>query len=263
MKKKGSIGIFDSGVGGLSVLSEIKRVLPNEDVVYFADSKNCPYGTRSVEQLRVAVFGVVDFLVKKECKLVVVACNSVTSTLIEELRTRYEVPFVGIEPAILVAARNTKNKKVGVLATKTTASSELFNETKQKVTSSISINIKIGSGLVELVEDGKLSGGEVKEVVEENLIDLKKERVDQVVLGCTHYPFLIETMKEVFPGSEFINPAPAVAKQVKSVLKEGKNLDFKEKPSYRVYFSKQTKGLDTLLKKVGLNPGIVKKQLKP
>lgn len=263
MKKEGPIGIFDSGVGGLSVLFEIKRVLPNEDMVYFADSKNCPYGTKSVDRLREVVFGVVDFLVGKRCKLIVVACNSVTATLIEELRIKYKVPFVGIEPATLVAARNTKNKKVGVLATKTTADSELFNKTKQKISPNVSIDVKVGSGLVELVERGELSGERARGVVEKNLANFKKEQVDQIVLGCTHYPFLIEVMKETFLGCEFVNPAPAVAKQVKNVLTEDENLDSKEKPSCRVYFSKQTEGLDILLKSIELDPGTVKKQLKP
>lgn len=250
MAENRPIGVLDSGVGGLSVLKEIKKILPNESIIYFADSKNCPYGTKSLVEIRKITKRVVDFLIAKNCKLIVVACNSITSVLIEELRREYKVPFVGIEPATLVAAKETKKGKIGVLATKTTAESKLFKETKNKVSSKIDVEVEIGRGLVELVEEGELNSEKARNIVFENLKKFRSRDVDQVVLGCTHYPFLIDLMREFAPEMNFVDPALGVAKQTKKYLEKNnlennkKNISFLE-----VYFSKKVAGMETLLSK--------------
>ncbi len=255
------IGVLDSGVGGLSVLKEIKSSLPKESIVYFADNLHCPYGTKSVEELREITKRVIEFLLKKNCKLIVIACNSITSVFIEELRKDYKIPFIGIEPATLVAARQTKNHKIGVLATKTTLKSKLFNKTKEKVTSDVKVELKIGAGLVELVEEGELDGKRAIAVVKENLRGFKKKDVDQVVLGCTHYPFLLDVMKKELASCEFINPALAVSKQIEKTLRIKKLTKTEKDSIYEIYFSKECDGLGKLLRKVGICPTVFEKKV--
>ncbi len=247
------IGILDSGIGGLSVLKEIKKLLPNEKIIYFADSKNCPYGTKKAEDVRRITKKIINFLIKKDCKIIVIACNSITSMLIRELRKEFKIPFVGIEPAILMAARATKNGKIGVLATKMTTESDFFKETRNKVLSKIEIEIEIGRGLVELVEAGEVVGKRVERVVLDNLAKFKRKGVDQVVLGCTHYPFLLEEMKKCFPEISFIDGSFAVARQVKNVLDKNRfNNKFKNEACCDVYFSKRSEGMDFLINKIDL-----------
>lgn len=244
------IGVLDSGIGGLSVLQEIKKKMPNESIVYFADSDNCPYGEKTTKEIRDITKKVVDFLVEKQCKIIVIACNSVTSVLIKELRKCYDLPFVGIEPAVLVAARKTQSKIIGVLATQATLESELFKKTKEKVSSNIKIKIKIGKGLVELVEKGEICGKCVEKVIADNLVDFKKKNVDQVVLGCTHYPFLLDAMRKVEPDLNFIDPAEAVARRVQMCLNEEKIESKAKKAGFcEIYVSKRVTGLKILIEK--------------
>ncbi|MBT3356335.1 glutamate racemase [bacterium] len=250
--KNRPIGVLDSGLGGLSILKEIVGILPNESIIYFADSKNCPYGEKSLVDIKKITTKVIEFLIKKECKLVVVACNSITSVFIDELRESYEVPFVGVEPATLVAAKETKKGKIGVLVTKTTARSKLFKQTKNKISPRIEVEIEIGKGLVELVEEGRLRNKETRDVILSNLKNFKRKGVDQVVLGCTHYPLLKEIMEEVAPEMNFVDPSLAVAKQVKSILTKESLLSTYKKPACELYFSKRAKGMELLLKTIGL-----------
>ncbi len=245
------IGVLDSGVGGLSVTKELIKVLPKEKIVYFADSKNCPYGTKTLAEIRENTTKMVDFLIKKKCKMVIFACNSITSTLIEEFRLKYRVPFVGIEPATLVAARKTKKGKIGVLVTKATAKSKLFNKTKESISAEIEVSVGIGEGMVELVERGILEGKEAEKIVLKNVLYFKEKGVDQLVLGCTHYPFLVKTLKKIAPEINFLDSATGVATRTKDILELNKleNKDTKE-VFYEFYFSQKALGWDILLKEI-------------
>ncbi len=216
---KNPIGIFDSGVGGLTVWKEVKKLLPNEDIIYLADSKNCPYGTKSHNKIIRLSTANVDFLLKQNCKLIIVACNTATAAAIETLRENHLVPFIGMEPAIKPAAINTNSGKIGVLATKGTFKGKLYKETSDKYANNISKIIQIGEGLVELVESGNVNSEKAQLLLQKYLKPMIDAGVDQIVLGCTHYPFFIPLIEKIIPKSiKIIDPAPAIAKRAKDIL---------------------------------------------
>ena len=213
------IGIFDSGLGGLTVWREVRRQLPNEDIVYFADSLNCPYGRKSAGEIIGLAHGIVDNMLALGCKLIVVACNTATAAAIDDLRQSYHIPFVGMEPAIKQAALNTRTGKVGVLATKGTFDGRLYKQTSQRYANNIDVMVQIGDGLVELVENNEYQSVEAHKLLQKYVAPMLGQGVDQIVLGCTHYPFYkpqIEAM--VGNGVTVIDPAPAVARHVAELL---------------------------------------------
>lgn len=215
------IGIFDSGVGGTSIWKEIRKLLPYEHTIYLADSKNAPYGEKSQEEILQLSIKNTELLLKEGCKLVVVACNTATTNAISYLRARYDVPFIGIEPAIKPAALQSKSKIVGVLATKGTLSSSLFHSTSENHANGIQILEQEGTGLVPLIERGKVDSKETKELLQTYLKPMLEKGIDYLVLGCTHYPYLIPVLKEILPDSiQIIDSGEAVARQTKAVLKK-------------------------------------------
>lgn len=213
------IGIFDSGVGGTSIWKEIQELLPNEDTIYLADSKNAPYGEKSKEEILQLSIKNTEYLFQQQCKLIVVACNTATTNAIKYLRDTYNVPFIGIEPAIKPAALNSTSKTIGVLATKGTLTSSLFHSTaKDHAANSVMIEQQ-GKGLVELIECGKLDSAELRHLLEEYMKPMLEKGIDYLVLGCTHYPYLIPILKEILPeGIKIIDSGEAVARQTKTVL---------------------------------------------
>lgn len=218
------IGIFDSGIGGTSIFKEIHQLLPLEKTIYLADSKNAPYGQKSKQAIIDLSFKNTDLLLEMGCKIIVVACNTATTNAIKELRKTYPVPFIGIEPAIKPAALGTSKKSIGILATKGTLSSELFSKTSSLYTQNIETTEVVGKGLVEAIESGKLEEASTKIMLEEVLQPILKKDIDYLVLGCTHYPYLIPLLKEILPAHvKIIDSGEAVARQTKSVLQE-KNL---------------------------------------
>ncbi len=224
MTNKNPIGVFDSGIGGISIWNEIHELLPGENSIYLADSANAPYGQKSKKDIINLCFKNTDLLMKKKCKLIVVACNTATTNAIKELRENYEVPFVGIEPAIKPALLNSKTKVIGVLATKGTLSSQLFHNTTGLYANNIKIIEQVGEGLVELIETGKIESNEMNDLLESYLEPMIKENIDHLVLGCSHYPFLIPIIKRIIPKSiTIIDSGKAAAKQVKNIL-ESNNL---------------------------------------
>lgn len=240
-----AIGIFDSGVGGLSVWKEIRKLLPNENLMYLADSKNCPYGSKPPHEIIELSVANTQFLIEKGCKMVVVACNTATASAIDYLRAHFEIPFVGMEPAIKPAALNTATGKIGVLATKGTFEGRLFKETSKKYTSGLDTFVQVGEGLVELVEENKIQTEEALQLVSEYVKPMIEANVDQIVLGCTHYPFLMPLLEKVVPPEvKIIDPAPAVAQRVKTILYE-KNLNSEPKTGTSDFF---TSGNDSTLK---------------
>jgi glutamate racemase len=213
------IGIFDSGVGGLSVWQEIDRLLPNESIVYYADNANCPYGEKTREEVIRHSARVAQFLVDKGCKIVVVACNTATSQAIDYLRETFEIPFVGIVPAVKPASINSKTGVIAILATAGTLKSGKFNETKQEFSGNTEIILVEGGELVDIVENGLQGTKQSEEILHKHIDPLMERHIDHLVLGCTHFPFLIEDIKKI-TGNRVIldNPAPAIAKRTKFIL---------------------------------------------
>lgn len=231
------IGIFDSGIGGTSIWKEVVTLLPYENTIYLADSKYAPYGVRSKEEILNLCIKNTDLLLSMGSKLIVVACNTATTNAIDYLRKNYDVPFIGIEPAIKPAAINSNTKKVGILATKGTLSSALFFKTSKNHATDITIIEREGRGLVPLIEAGKVNSKETKLLLQQFLNPMLKEGIDYLVLGCTHYPYLIPMLKELLPPHvTIIDSGEAVARQTKAVLEQKNvlNLTF-EKPNYKFY----------------------------
>ncbi|MEZ4853276.1 glutamate racemase [Flavobacterium sp.] len=231
------IGFFDSGIGGTSIWKEVSRLLPNENTIYLADSKNAPYGIKSKKEIIELCFKNVDFLLKKKCKLIVVACNTATTNAIKEMRATYAVPFIGIEPAIKPAAIYSKTQKIGVLATKGTITSELFYE-KAKQYTNVNFVEQIGTGLVELIENGKIESEEMTQLLNQYLQPMIAENIDYLVLGCSHYPYLIAQIQKILPNSiKIIDSGEAVAKQTKNILMQNNLRNSNTKKGEHLFFT--------------------------
>lgn len=243
------IGVFDSGLGGLSIWKEIHQLLPNENTIYLADSKNAPYGEKSKQEIIDFSIKNTEYLLAQGCKMIVVACNTATTNAIKVLRANYDVPFIGIEPAIKPAALQTKTHKIGVLATKGTLSSELFISTSEQYRASKDIIEVEGKGLVVLIEEGKLE--QTKPLLEQYLKPLVAEGVDHIVLGCSHYPFLIPIIKTIIPPHvTLIDSGEAVAKQTKSILEQHQLLNNITENAHAFYTNGNLPLLQRFLKQI-------------
>lgn len=219
MNKRAPIGIFDSGIGGTSIWKEIHELLPMEHTLYLADSKHAPYGYKTQEEIIALSIKNTEFLLEQGCKIIVVACNTATTNAISTLRSRYLVPFIGIEPAIKPAALKSHSGHIGILATKGTLSSELFHKTSQELTSDITITEVVGEGLVPLIEKGRLDSPEMIQLLKKYAQPLLAANVDYLVLGCSHYPYIIPQLKKVLPAHiKIIDSGEAVALQTKAIL---------------------------------------------
>src|SRR5690554_2662035 len=215
---KNPIGIFDSGVGGTSIWRQVNELLPSEDTIYLADSKNAPYGYKTRDEIIALCFKNTDFLLNQNAKVIIVACNTATTNAIKELRDKYKIPFIGIEPAIKPAALNSKTHKVGVLATQGTINSELFAQSTSNY-GNIQFIEQIGHKLVQLIESGEIKSEEMTRLLYQYLTPMIEQNIDYLVLGCTHYPYLIPQIREIIPDHiQIIDSGKAVAKQTKNVL---------------------------------------------
>lgn len=234
------IGVFDSGEGGLSVLKEITRLLPEAEYIYYSDNAHCPYGEKSPEYIQNRARAITERLLKEGADVIVVACNTATAAAISVLRSEYSdassqevrdrvqkltggrhdhICFIGMEPAVKPAALGTKTGVVGVLATAGTLKGSKYLKTKESVDDQVNVFEHVGRGFVELVEEGRLAGSEAEDVVKASLGPLLSAGADIIVLGCTHYPFLLPVLQKVAgPDIRFIDPAPAVARQLVHVL---------------------------------------------
>lgn len=234
------IGVFDSGEGGLSVLKEITRLLPEAEYIYYSDNAHCPYGEKSPEYIQDRARAITERLLKEGADVIVVACNTATAAAISVLRSEYSdasspevrdrvqkltggrhdhICFIGMEPAVKPAALGTRTGVVGVLATAGTLKGSKYLKTKESVDDQVNVFEHVGRGFVELVEKGRLSGSEAEDVVKASLGPLLSAGADIIVLGCTHYPFLLPVLQKVAgPDIRFIDPAPAVARQLVHVL---------------------------------------------
>lgn len=212
------IGVYDSGQGGKSVLKELRKVMPEEDYIYYADTAYCPYGPRPAEFIIQRACRITDFFIEKGCEMVVVACNTATAAAISYLRSHYSIPFIGMEPAVKPAVLHSKSGVVGVLATSGTFKGSLYLNTLAKFSGDVKVIQCVGEGFVETVEAGILDGPQVEALVHKCIDPMVEAGADHIVLGCTHYPFLQPVIERIAgPGVTVINPAPAVALQAKRV----------------------------------------------
>ncbi|MBQ5603035.1 MAG: glutamate racemase [Bacteroidales bacterium] len=244
------IGIFDSGAGGLSVFREIRKVLPDEDYIYYSDSANCPYGEKPMEFIIDRCRNITDMLISEGAEIIVVACNTATAAAIRTLREEYSIKFIGMEPAIKPAAQFTKTGTVGVLATAGTLKSEKYLKHKEKYASDIRIIEHVGDGFVELVEKGIISGPEAESIVRKSLEPLLDAGADTIVLGCTHYPFLSDVIIGLAgPEIRLIDPAPAIAKHLIEVMDE-EGITYGSADSKSSHIDLRTSGDPDILEKI-------------
>lgn len=217
------IGIFDSGMGGLSVWREARRLLPRESIIYLADGKNCPYGDRSPEEIARYTREAVEELIARGVKLIIVACNTATAVAIDYLREHYNIPFVGMEPAVKPAALGTKSGTIGILATRAALAGDLFLATSAKYAERVEIIPVVGEGFVEAVEEGREDAPETEEIVRRILEPVIVAGADHLVLGCTHYPLLEGVIRRVIGQRDvtIVNPASAVVRRAEWLLQEG------------------------------------------
>lgn len=221
--KTSPIGIFDSGVGGISVLRAIREQMPEENIIYFGDQGHIPYGPRPLQQIRDFSEAITNFLLDKQAKIIVVACNAASAAALKYLRERFpHIQFVGMEPAVKPAAEQTQTGKVGVLATPATFQGALFASVVERFANGVELFQSTCPGLVQQIEGCNLNGSETRRILEEALLPMLEKKIDTVVLGCTHYPFVIPLIQQIVGEKvRVIDPAPSVAKQVRRLLEAG------------------------------------------
>jgi len=213
------IGVFDSGVGGLSVLREIRRELPHENLLYAADSGHAPYGDKPAQLIEARSIAMVEFLASQNAKAIVVACNTATSAAIETLRAKFLIPIIAMEPAVKPAVAHTKSGVIGVLATSRTIASDSFAKLHNRFGTGVKILMQACPGLVEQVEAGDLSGDKTRALVGQYVLPLLAQHADTLVLGCTHYAFLASLIREICGSSvAIIDPAAAIARELRRRL---------------------------------------------
>lgn len=216
------VGMFDSGVGGLSVLRALRALLPAQDLLYFGDQAHVPYGSRSLEEVRQFSEEITRFLLQRGARLVVVACNTASAAALQQLRLTFpDVPFVGMEPAVKPAAEHSRTHRVGVLATPATFQGALYASVVERFGSGTAFFQNTLPGLVAQIEAGRLRGPKTRRILENALLPMLDQQIDTVVLGCTHYPFVIPLIQEIVgPDVQVIDPAPAIARQTRRLLEQ-------------------------------------------
>lgn len=238
MSNLNPIGFFDSGVGGTSIWRECIHLLPHEKSIFLADSKNAPYGEKSMEEIVALSVKNTEKLLSMGCKLIVVACNTATTNAIDYLRNTYKVPFIGIEPAIKPAALRSKSRFIGILATKGTLSSALFSKTSNLYSNNTTLIEVVGTGLVSLIEQGKHHSPQMELLLRELLKPMLIAQIDYLVLGCSHYPYLIPLLKKILPAEvTIIDSGEAVAKQTQRILEDNHLLNRNGSKGHHQLFS--------------------------
>jgi glutamate racemase len=220
MDNQNPIGIFDSGVGGLSVLREIRKQMPEESIIYFGDQGHVPYGPRPLQQVRNFSEGITRYLLDKGAKLIVVACNAASAAALTYLRETFsKISFVGMEPAVKPAAEHTETGVVGVLATPATFQGALYASVVERFAADVKLLQSTCPGLVQQIELGELDSPKTRAILEGALRPMLEQNIDTIVLGCTHYPFVIPLIQQIVGEKiRVIDPAPAVARQAKRLL---------------------------------------------
>lgn len=227
------IGFFDSGVGGISVLKEAIKLLPNENFIYYGDSKNAPYGNKSVDEIKKLSFNVAEFLIERNIKALVVACNTATSAAIKDLRIKYSsIPVIGIEPALKPAVEIKREGKILIMATPVTLAEKKFNNLLKKYNNKAEIVPVPCDGLAELIESGVTNGSKVKEYLKEKLSIYINSKIAVIVLGCTHYPFIKDEISKVMPDVPIIDGSIGTVNQLNRKLTLLKLLNLGGKRGY-------------------------------
>ena len=228
------IGLFESGIGGISILDKLKELLPNENFIFLADNKNCPYGYKSKKEIIFLSTKNCEKLIELNCKVLVVACNTATTNAIEKLREVIDIPIIGIEPGIKPAISYTKTKNIGILATEKTLNSKLFFETtNDNKIHDIKIHEQIGYKLVNIIEDGIISKKELDTILKLYLNPMIEKNIDCLVLGCTHYHYLKDNIKEILPpGISIIDTITPINKHIKNVLILNESLNLHKNKGY-------------------------------
>jgi glutamate racemase len=219
---KNAIGIFDSGVGGLSILREIRVQIPNVPIIYFGDQYHVPYGPRELGEVYALSEVITQFLLKQGARIIVVACNTASAAALYQLREKFpNIPFVGMEPAVKPAAEKTHTGNVGVLATPATFQGKLYNSVVERFAKNVKIYKNTCFGLVQEIEKGNFRGVETRKILEDAIFPMLEHDIDTVVLGCTHYPFVIPLIEEIVgPDIIVIDPAQAIARQTSKILSQ-------------------------------------------
>jgi glutamate racemase len=253
------LGLFDSGIGGLSIYNEIKNSIPNESTIYIADNLNAPYGKKTESEIIQLSIKNTQKLVDLGCKLIIVACNTATTNAIEVLRKKFNIPIVGIEPAIKPAMLETKSNNIGVLATEKTLSSNLFLKTSDRFSKGINIHEQIGFGLVEIIEENGINEELLIPKLREYVEPMLEKNIDHLVLGCTHYYYLMYLLKKILPnGVKILDSSRAVTKRVKNLLKDY-NIDSNTSKTTNMFLCT---GNDNIIKKfLNSNDKIIKVNL--
>lgn len=254
------VGIFDSGLGGLSVWREVYALLPGESLIYYGDGKNCPYGSRTEEEVTGFTVDALEYLVRQGAKLVVVACNTATAAAIDYVRAKYDIPIVGMVPAVKPAAMSTRTGTVAILATERALEGGKLQQYTETYAHGLNVIPVVGRGFVELVENDMEDSPEARRRVCEVVEPLIEKGADRLVLGCTHYPFLAHVIAEVIGGRdvEIVDPAPAIARRVNQLLTEGgMAADAEHRPEYRFHTLADGAYLEKMIRKSGIDPGKV------
>ncbi|RIK27209.1 MAG: glutamate racemase, partial [Anaerolineae bacterium] len=223
MSSTNPIGVFDSGVGGLSVLRAMRALMPNENVIFFGDQGHVPYGPRPLEEVRAFSVAITRWLLDEGAKLIVVACNTASAAALKYLRETFpDVKFVGMEPAVKPAAETTRTGRVGVLATPATFQGALYASVVERFANGVTLLQDTCPGLVQEIEKGNLDGEATRRILDAALGPMLERNIDTVVLGCTHYPFVIPLIERICGDSvRVIDPAPAAARQAERLLEAG------------------------------------------
>ena len=252
------IGIFDSGAGGLSIWKDINALMPNESTIYISDAKYAPYGSKGADVILKRSIVNTENLIGKGAKIIVVACNTATTNAISYLRKNYKIPFIGIEPAIKPAALSSATNSIGILATKGTLTSSLFHKTSKRYSFNKTLIEQQGKGIVELIESGQLYSNEMKKLLEKYLAPMLNNNVDCLVLGCTHYHFLIPLLKQLLPKSiNIIDSGTAIARQTKIVLEKCKHLKKNKTKAGHVFYTNGSR--EVMANLMGWDQSIIQK----
>lgn len=245
------IGILDSGLGGLTIWNEVAAQLPAESIIYIADSRNCPYGNKDRTQIYKMSKRMVTFLISKKVKLIVVACNTITVSCLDKLRLDFpNVPIVGIVPVIKTAAEKTRSKRIGVLSTTRTAASVYQKNLIKQFAKNCKVFVHGTDELVPLIENGEITGKKITDVLQKTLEKFRKEEIDTLALGCSHFPFLEKEIRKILGNNTLLlDSSGAAARQVKRVLKHNDSLVKSiSKPEYKFFTTGNTQAFERITK---------------
>ena len=247
------IGILDSGVGGLTVFKEIVHLLPHESIMYIGDSQSTPYGQYSADKIHKLAKKLVDFLISKKAKIIVIACNTITVSCLDKLREEYpQIPIIGTVPVVKTAAEVTKNKKIGILSTTNTAKSTYQKHLVEKFANNCYVFEHGTDELVPLIEKGEFNGKKMNEVLERTLMKFKREEIDTLALACTHFPFVADKMHEILGDKvRLLDSGAAIARQVQRVLDNNEAFANHTTPTYAFFTTGKKESFEKVAKHLG------------